>query len=101
MVNKKFNKVHPSENDVERQINAPSMNKVKNKKKLNGQQIKEKKQIKLKDDGEKVVKKKDTKTKKEKVNSGIKHVVNRKEEKRKGKKEAVRDHKHQFGIIEL
>ena len=31
----------------------------------------------------------------------MKHVANRKEKRRKGKKEAVRDHKHQFGIIEL
>ena len=38
MVNKKFNKVHHSENDVERQINAPSMNKVKNMKKIMDQQ---------------------------------------------------------------
>ena len=95
-----LNEVNARENDVGSQLNAPSMNGVKNKKKLKGQKIKEKKQIKLNDDGEKLVKKKDTKTKKEKVNSKMKHVVNRKEEKRKGKKEAVRDHKHEFGIIE-
>ena len=98
--NKMLNKVNAGGNDVGGQLNAPSMNKVKNMKKLKGQQIKEKKQIKLKDDGEKVVKKKDIKMKKENVNSKIKDVSNRKGEKIKGKKEAVRDHKHQFGIIE-
>ena len=67
--NKILNKVNAGGNDVSGQLNAPSMNKVKNMKKLKGQQIKEKKQIKLKDDGEKVVKKKDIKMKKENVNS--------------------------------
>ena len=86
MVNKKFNKVHPSENDVERQINAPSMNKVKNMKKIMDQQRQGKKEIKLKDNGVKVDKTKDTKSKKEKVNPKIKHVANREDEKRKGKR---------------
>ena len=98
---KKFNKIHPSENYVESQINGPSMNKVKNMKKIMDQQIKGNKEIKLKDNGDKVEKKKETKSEKEKVNSKMKHVANRKEKRRKGKKEAVRDHKHQFGIIEL
>ena len=55
----------------------------------------------MKDNGVKVDKTKDTKSKKEKVNPKMKHVANREDEKRKGKKEAVRDHDHQFGIIEL
>ena len=49
------------------QINAPYTNTVKNTK-MGDQQIKVKKQLKLKDDGVKVEKKKDIKTKKETVN---------------------------------
>ena len=101
LVDEKFTKIGLSENDVESQINAPPMNKGKNMKKIMDQQLRGNKEIKLKENEEKVEKRKDIKTKKEKVNPRMKHDANRKDKKRKGKKEAVRDHDHQFGIIEL